>query len=379
MSDKDSKLIFEGYRDKVLLKEAAPALAGAAAVSLVDTILGLGASLGITSLAGKTFTDLINQLRPQQLSQLETYTLLGKNVDDAFKDQDLDKIKSTIDEALVKVYDLNIPALNDIASVLMDGTNAFYKSYVNDNFEETGEKAVVILAASIEASAIALTSFVNSTIEIIQNSQSIPENIKTSTITTAQQAMKSLDDIVVNAKRVRPNFLLPPRTKRKPKTKPKPTPKSQKPKGPQKDWMNIIGRILRGGIDVWNQIFSNWKSLLGVFIVGVLISIIIPIIALLRNAIGGADDVITSLRSIPAEARKLFGSLWGGEESETEQQISPVTQPSPSPATAVADNIKEFSISRNNEGKPVGNLKVGNTFKYDGDENLPAGTYRIVP
>jgi hypothetical protein len=56
-----------------------------------------------------------------------------------------------------------------------------------------------------------------------------------------------------------------------------------------------------------------------------------------------------------------------------------IPKPTGTPAPVVRDNIKEFSISRNNEGKPVGNLQVGDTFKYDGDENLPAGTYRIVP
>lgn len=377
MSNRDSKLIFEGYRDKVLLKEALnPAVVGAGAVSLIDILLSLGASLGITSLAGKTFTDLINQLRPQQLSEVEAYTLLGKNLDEAFKSQDLDRIKSSMDQALLSVYDANIPALNDIASVLMKGINAFYKSYASNTLEETGEEALGILAASVEASATALIDFLNSTIQIVQNSESISRNIKTSTITIAQQAMKSLDDIVVNAKRVRPNFLLPQRTKRKPKTKSKPTPKSQKPKGPQKDWLSIIGKVLRGSIDIVQQLFRDLKFLTGVFYVTVFIMLIVPIIYAARNGIEGINDLITGIRNLPTKASDLFSSLWGDDESDT-----PVAQPvaASTPAPVVTDNIKEFSISRDNEGKPVGNLKVGNTFKYDGDENLPAGTYRIVP
>lgn len=68
------------------------------------------------------------------------------------------------------------------------------------------------------------------------------------------------------------------------------------------------------------------------------------------------------------------------DENEVQKELEAnIPKPTGTPAPVVTDNIKEFSLSRNNEGKPVGNLKVNDTFKYDGDENLPAGTYRIVP
>jgi hypothetical protein len=320
MGDKDSKLIFEAYNKNVINEAlvAAPVVAaGGGAISLINMIMSLGASLGITWLAGKQFADLINLLQPKQLSELEVYASLAKNVDDAFKSQDLDRIKTTVDEALIKIYDLDIPALNDIASVLMKGTNAFYKSYVDDGLEETGEEAMGVLAASIEASATALISFANSTIQIIQNSNA-PENIKTSTITAAQQATKSLDDIVVNAKSVRQQT----KRKPKPKTQPKPKPRPQKPKGPKKDWIGIIGRILRGSVDIVNRFFGNWKTLLGIFIAAVLCGTVIPVIYMARNGVGGLNDLITGMRNIPSKATSLFNSLnpWGDDESGTQQQ-----------------------------------------------------------
>lgn len=283
--------------------------------------MSLGASLGIPWLAGKTFSDLINQLQPQQLSEVESYTLLGKSVDEAFKSQDLDQIKSTMDQALLSVYNANIPALNDIASVLMKGINAFYKSYVDDTLEETGEESLGILAASVEASATALISFLNSTIQILQNSQSIPQNIKTSTITNVQQATKSLDDIIVNAKRVRQN------TKRKPKPKPKPKsqPKSPKPKGPKRDWMGIIGRFLRGSLNLAQQFFRDHQSLFGIFYVAIFIGVVIPLIAAARNGVEGINDLITGMRNIPSKASGLFSSLmpsWGDDESNVQQQTT---------------------------------------------------------
>jgi hypothetical protein len=321
MGDKDSKLIFEAYNKNVLNEVVGPTVAGAGAISLIDIIMSLGASLGITWLTGKTFSDLINQLQPQQLSEVESYTMLGKNLDEAFNSQDLDRIKGTMDQALLSVYNANIPALNDISSVLMKGINAFYKSYVDDTLEETGEESLGILAASVEASATALISFLNSTIQIVQNSQSVPQNIKTSTITNAQQATKSLDDIIVNAKRVRQNA----KRKTKPKPRPKPRPKSPKPKGPKRDWMGIIGRFLSGSLNLVQQFFRDLKFLTGVFYVVAFIGIVIPLIAAARNGIEGVNDLITGMRNIPAKASSLFSSLipsWGDDESDAQQQTS---------------------------------------------------------
>jgi hypothetical protein len=42
-------------------------------------------------------------------------------------------------------------------------------------------------------------------------------------------------------------------------------------------------------------------------------------------------------------------------------------------------SAKPFSISKDNDGQPVGNLEVGDLFNYSGDKDLPKGLYRIVP
>ena len=94
--------------------------------------------------------------------------------------------------------------------------------------------------------------------------------------------------------------------------------------------------------------------------------------------------VMLYMSNSPEKVRKtivaflsLFGVKWAASAAGAGILTSANSTSETSPVTK--DNVKEFSISRDNEGKPVGNLKVGNTFKYDGDENLPAGTYKIVP
>lgn len=390
MSDKDSKLIFEAYKN--LLNENPVALTGVGLGVLEALFMSLGL-VGLAKLINQLDINAFSQVAPTQASVLETLDDAVKDFEVAIESNDPDNIKLKTEQVLLLFNDIESPIsplLKSISSVLLESIDSYYA---------TGED-FYLAAASVSVGA-GLTKAIQAISQTIAGISEIPAeekryvlstlneiNIKLSTSVSSSQQV--LDDLKVDMARRR-NY---PSTRRQNRRTGagSPTPPAGPPQPSKWDKAKQMAQTAgKGAVELGKKgaigaakftkkavNFAASRSAKDWLKLPLIVTSIITTLAILfrygkignivDNSLGMVEDVTETGKIVTSGAKdvakgtdtaiRTSGSLWSSigdgisnqynkitsywssyfDDVEEIETPTPVAQPSPTPATPVSQN-----------------------------------------
>jgi hypothetical protein len=390
MSDKDSKLIFEAYKN--LLNENPVALTGVGLGVLEALFMSLGL-VGLAKLINQLDINAFSQVAPTQASVLETLDDAVKDFEVAIESNDPDNIKLKTEQVLLLFNDIESPIsplLKSISSILLESIDSYYA---------TGED-FYLAAASVSVGA-GLAKAIQAISQTIAGISEIPANEKRYVLSTLNEiniklsasvssSQQVLDDLKVDmAKRIAPDPRLPSRYARITPTG-SPKPPKRKKETPSKTGKAAVELLKKGATGVARfakkvvnfATSRSWKFWLQLPLI--IISLITTLAILFRygkvgtivdNSLGMVEDVAETGKIITSGAKdvakgtdtaiRTSGSLWSSigdgisnqynkitsywssyfDDVEETETPTPVAQPSPTPATP-ATPVSQNPIER---------------------------------
>lgn len=192
MSDKDSKLIFEAYKN--LLNENPIALTGVGLGVLEAVFMSLGL-VGLAKLINQLDINTFSQTAPTQASVLEILDEAIKDFEAAIESNDPDNIKIKTEQVLLLFYNSVesplSPLLKSISSVLMESIDSYYA---------TGED-FYLAAASVSIGA-GLTKAIQAISQTIAEISEIPEGEKRYILSTLNQINIKINEVSTSSQQI---------------------------------------------------------------------------------------------------------------------------------------------------------------------------------